>query len=94
MDLEENSEELILLIKHMMRTDPGSRISARGIYGHPVVGRARAAMERMMADARRGGRSEFAGSPLAGVPEGFLEDILGREEKWRGGGGWEMDMSV
>ncbi|EKM81062.1 hypothetical protein AGABI1DRAFT_56372 [Agaricus bisporus var. burnettii JB137-S8] len=93
-DLEENSEELILLIKHMMRTDPESRISARGIYEHSVVGRARAAMERMIDDARRGGKSEFAGSPLAGVPEGFLEEILGQEGNWKRGGGWDMDMSV
>lgn len=47
-----------------------------------------------MDDAQRGGKSEFAGSPLAGVPEGFLKEILGREEKRRGDGGWEMDMSV
>lgn len=82
------------MIKHMMRTDPESRISARGIYEHSVVGRARAAMERMIDDARRGGKSEFAGSPLAGVPEGFLEEILGQEGNWKRGGGWDMDMSV
>lgn len=51
-------------------------------------------MERMIDDARRGGKSEFAGSPLAGVPEGFLEEILGQEGNWKRGGGWDMDMSV
>lgn len=92
-DLREESDELIELIKHMMRTDPASRITARGIYEHPVIARARAAMETMMDDARREGKSEFVGSPLASVPAGFLEEILGRPRPRTGGGGWEMDMS-
>lgn len=93
-ELEEESEELVGLIKQMMRTDPASRITARGIYEHSVVARARAAMEKMMDDARRDGRSEFVGSPLASVPEGFLEEILGRAWMRTGGGEWEMDMSA
>jgi mitosis inhibitor protein kinase SWE1 len=88
--LEEESGELVGLIMQMMRADPGSRISAQGIYDHPVVVRARGAMQRMMGDARREGKSEFAGSPLASVPPGFLEEILGRRQE----GCWEMDMSV
>lgn len=89
-DLEEESGELVELIRQMMRADPVSRISARGIYDHPVVARARATMEKMMGDARRDGKSEFAGSPLASVPPGFLEEILGRRRE----GSWEMDMSA
>ncbi|KAJ3566472.1 hypothetical protein NP233_g6981 [Leucocoprinus birnbaumii] len=89
-DLQEESGELVGLIKQMMRADPATRINARGIYGHPVVARARAVMERMMGDARREGKSEFAGSPLASVPAGFLEEILGRRRE----GSWDMDMSA
>lgn len=89
-DLQEGSGELVGLIQDMMRANPASRISARGIYDHPVVARARGAMERMMGDARREGKSEFAGSPLASVPAGFLEEILGRRRE----GCWEMDMSA
>ncbi|KXN85340.1 Mitosis inhibitor protein kinase wee1 [Leucoagaricus sp. SymC.cos] len=89
-DLEEESGELLGLIKQMMRVDPASRINARGICDHPVVARARGAMERMMGDARRDGKPEFVGSPLASVPPGFLEEILGRGRD----GGWEMDMSA
>ncbi|KAF9451968.1 hypothetical protein P691DRAFT_806069 [Macrolepiota fuliginosa MF-IS2] len=92
-DLQEGSEELAGLIKHMMRTSPASRISAHEIYEHPVVARARAVMDRIASEARRDGKSEFAGSPLASVPSGFLEEILGRGRTGTGGGEWEMDMS-
>ena len=89
-DLQEESRELVGLIKQMMRADPTSRISAQGICDHPVVARAQAAMERMIGDARREGESEFAGSPLGSVPVGFLEEILGRRRE----SSWEMDMSA
>jgi len=89
-DLQEQSRELVGLIKQMMRADPASRISARGTCDHYVVARARKAMERLIGDARREGESEFAGSPLGSVPVGFLEKILGRRRE----SSWEMDMSV
>lgn len=76
-----------------MRREPVSRISAQGIYEHSVVARARATMERMTGEARREGRSEFVGSPLASVPEGFLEEILGHSRAQKASRGWEMDIS-
>ncbi|KAJ7780513.1 hypothetical protein DFH07DRAFT_432404 [Mycena maculata] len=62
--------ELFDLIQQMMRTDPDARLRVEGIWGHPVVSRAR---ERM-GSAGDG----FAGSPLGPVTPSFLSDILGR----------------
>jgi mitosis inhibitor protein kinase SWE1 len=62
----------------MMRTDPALRVDVRTICSHPVISRARSAMERTFADAKANGSSLFAASPLAGVPDTFLEEILGR----------------
>jgi mitosis inhibitor protein kinase SWE1 len=74
----QDSPELLALIKSMMRTDPTRRVGAHEVYGHPIVVRARAVMERMHEAARASGASVFGASPLAGVPGGFLEEILGR----------------
>ncbi|PPQ66309.1 hypothetical protein CVT24_007306 [Panaeolus cyanescens] len=40
-DLSENSEELVDLIRGMMRTDPKDRMTMNEVYSHPVVSRAR-----------------------------------------------------
>jgi mitosis inhibitor protein kinase SWE1 len=61
----------------MMRTDPTLRIDIRTICLHPVISRARSGMEQTLALAKSSGSSLFAASPLAGVPETFLEEILG-----------------
>jgi len=75
-DLDE-SPELLLLIRSMMRTNPTQRVDIHDINSHPVVLRTRVAMERMYAKAKSSGSSVFAASPLAGVPDGFLVEILG-----------------
>jgi mitosis inhibitor protein kinase SWE1 len=46
---------------------------------HPVVMRTRAAMERLMEEAQRAGEPPFTASPLAGVPVGFLAEVLGHD---------------
>ncbi|EPQ57327.1 kinase-like protein [Gloeophyllum trabeum ATCC 11539] len=74
----EDSPELFSLIKAMMRTDPVLRLTIGEVWAYPIVMRARRAMERMDAEARRTGRDLFSASPLAPVPEGFLEEILQR----------------
>lgn len=73
----DDSPELLDLIKSMMRRDPALRVSVQVIRAHPVVSRARAAMEQTLADATKIGSTIFAASPLASVPKTFLEDILG-----------------
>ncbi|KAG1788014.1 uncharacterized protein HD556DRAFT_1405954 [Suillus plorans] len=78
MDLD-GSPELFALIKSMMRTDPARRVDVHGVCAHTVVSRARAAMERTYEEAKRDGTSLFAASPLAGVSNTFLEEILGRD---------------
>ncbi|KAF9012465.1 hypothetical protein BDQ17DRAFT_1343952 [Cyathus striatus] len=72
--------ELFGLIKEMMRTESSCRISIHGVCDHPVVSRARIAMERMFMAAKANGTDVFVASPLASVPEGFLEEILNRAE--------------
>ena len=62
----------------MMRTDPALRVDMQTICAHPVICRARSTMERTYAGAKADGSSPFAASPLAGVPDTFLETILGR----------------
>jgi len=74
----EDSPELLELIQQMMRTDPALRISVPAICAHPVVSRARTAMDRAYASAKKDGSSVFAASPLASVCAGFLEEILDR----------------
>jgi mitosis inhibitor protein kinase SWE1 len=77
MDLD-RSPELFALIKSMMRMDPARRIDVQTVCAHPVISRARAAMERTFEECKREGTSVFAASPLAGVPSTFLESILCR----------------
>jgi len=61
----------------MMRTNAWERVSADAVFGHAVVKRTRAAMERMEGEVRANGGMMFSASPLASVPNGFLEEILG-----------------
>lgn len=77
MDLD-GSPELLALIKNMMRTDPSQRVDIQTICAHPVISRARSAMERTFATAKANGESPFIASPLASVPDSFLSEILGR----------------
>ncbi|THH02616.1 hypothetical protein EW026_g331 [Hermanssonia centrifuga] len=52
------SNELVELLKNMMRSDPALRMDAKMVYDHPVA------------------------SALAGVREGWLEEVLGHVEMW------------
>lgn len=61
-----------------MRTDPALRTDVHSICRHPIVSRARCAMERLYEEAKASGSSIFCASPLAGVSPEFLEEILGR----------------
>ena len=74
-----SSPQLFELIQQMMRRDPEQRVTAREIWTHPVVSRARIEMEEAYAEAVRLGASTFAASPLASVREDFLEDILAEQ---------------
>lgn len=77
MDLE-GSPELFELIKTMMRTHPAERVDIQTVHSHPTVRRVRLAMERRYTEAKATGSSLFAASPLASVPDTFLDEILGR----------------
>jgi len=68
------SGALVGLIRRMMRSEPSKRIDAVGLYTHAVIVRTRAAMDRAR-EAAAGG-AVFVASPLAPVPEGFLDEIL------------------
>ncbi|KAH0827406.1 hypothetical protein J3R83DRAFT_4062 [Lanmaoa asiatica] len=74
----DGSPELFDLIKSMMRTDPAKRVDIQTVHSHPVVRRVRSAMEGMYTEAKATGSSVFAASPLASVPDTFLNEILGR----------------
>lgn len=82
----EGSNELLSLIRGMMATNPEERICARDVYNHPVVAQARRKMEMAYEEAKGNGTNVFAASPLARVPRGFLEEILGMDDR-------EMDVS-
>lgn len=71
------SPELFDLIKSMMRADPAARADIERVHSHPVICRARLAMERMHSEAKATGSSLFEASPLASVPDTFLEEIIG-----------------
>ncbi|KAH9855156.1 hypothetical protein C2E23DRAFT_814673 [Lenzites betulinus] len=71
------SPELWELLKSMMRAAPALRIGVTLVDTHPVVVRARRAMEQM----RTQWGPVFGASPLGAVPEGFLEEILGRRKR-------------
>lgn len=77
MDLD-GSPELFELIKSMMRTHPAERVDVQTVHSHPIVCRVRLSMERMYSEAKGTGSSVFAASPLASVPDTFLDEILGR----------------
>ncbi|KAH9892904.1 hypothetical protein C8Q73DRAFT_649457 [Cubamyces lactineus] len=76
----EASAELWELLKSMMRAAPALRIGIALVDTHPVVVRARRAMERMRAQWG----PVFGASPLGAVPGGFLDDILGRGKRRSG----------
>ncbi|KAI8994029.1 hypothetical protein BD414DRAFT_481168 [Trametes punicea] len=91
------SPELWELLKSMMRAAPALRIGIALVDTHPVVVRARRAMEQM----RVKWGSVFGASPLGAVPEGFLDDILGRgmrnhdaedNDAEEMGDDWDMDL--
>ena len=67
------SSTLIVLLKGMLQSEPTLRYNASQVAGHSVVRRAREHMDQM----RITSGATFAASPLAGVPEGWLEDVLG-----------------
>ncbi|EIW62905.1 uncharacterized protein TRAVEDRAFT_141457 [Trametes versicolor FP-101664 SS1] len=71
------SPELWELLKSMMRAAPALRIGITLVDTHPVVLRARRAMEKMRAQWG----PVFGASPLGAVPDGFLDDILGRGKR-------------
>ena len=73
------SPELRELLVGLLRSNPAARITIGEVCVHPVVVRTRAAMERLMEEARRAGESPFAASPLAGVPGDFLAEVLGHD---------------
>lgn len=76
MDLD-GSPELFDLIKSMMMTDPAERIDIQTVHSHPTVRRVRLAMERIYSEAKATRSSLFVASPLASVPDTFLDEILG-----------------
>jgi mitosis inhibitor protein kinase SWE1 len=75
----DTSPELRGLLVSLLRSNPAARITSGEVRVHPVVVRTRAAMERLMEEAQRAGESPFAASPLAGVPGGFLAEVLGHD---------------
>lgn len=79
-DFADISTELIELLKGMMRSDPDLRLDAGMVCSHPVIVRARLAMD----DFRKELGPVFQASALAGAPGGWLEDILGRNSLWDG----------
>ncbi|KAH9037052.1 hypothetical protein EDB85DRAFT_1861729 [Lactarius pseudohatsudake] len=72
----DTSPELRALIAALLCANPAARIDSAAVCAHPVVVRTRAAMERLLEEALRAGERPFAASPLAGVPAGFLEEVL------------------
>ncbi|KAI9453165.1 hypothetical protein BJY52DRAFT_1225770 [Lactarius psammicola] len=77
----DTSPELRALIATLLCANPKARIDSAAVCAHPVVTRTRAAMERLLEEALRAGERPFAASPLAGVPAGFLEEVLSHSRK-------------
>lgn len=74
----------------MMRAAPALRIGIALVDTHPVVLRARHAMERM----RMQHGAVFGASPLGAVPAGFLDEILARGRRMMDDDDdWEMDLA-
>ena len=86
----EASSELWELLKSMMRAAPALRIGIALVDTHPVVVRARRAMERMRSQYG----SVFGASPLGAVSDGFLDEILGRGGLGDDDDDWEMDLGA
>ena len=87
----EASPELWELLKSMMRAAPALRIGITLVDTHPVVVRARRSMERMRSQYG----SVFGASPLGAVPDGFLDEILGRGRRGvDSDDDWEMDLGA
>lgn len=65
----------------MMNKDPLARPTAENVYKHDVVARARVYMDSLLGELRAQGETRpdilFKASPLAGVDDSFLSDILG-----------------
>lgn len=64
----------------MMRAAPALRIGIMLVDTHPAVQRARHAMDRMRAQCG----PVFGASPLGAVPDGFLDEILGKKRRHSG----------
>lgn len=77
----ECSGSLQQLIANMMNKDPLARPTAENVYEHDVVARARVYMDSLLGELRAQGETRpeilFKASPLAGVDDSFLSDILG-----------------
>ncbi len=73
-----------------MRAAPALRIGMALVDTHPVVVRARQAMERM----RFQYGSVFGASPLGAVPDGFLDEILARGGNGRDDDDWDMELGA
>ncbi|TFK83778.1 hypothetical protein K466DRAFT_497790 [Polyporus arcularius HHB13444] len=86
----EASPELWELLRSMMRAAPALRIGMALVDTHPVVVRARQAMERM----RFQYGSVFGASPLGAVPDGFLDEILARGGNGRDDDDWDMELGA
>jgi len=76
-DLEHHSSMLVDLIRQMMRTDPTQRLTSAEVESYSPVGRARSRMEVLRLELSAQGRNSWGASPLASVPPGFLEEVLG-----------------
>lgn len=75
------SGALVKMIRNLMRTDPGRRVTVQTVCNDPVVCRARAWMTKRREEAIRDGLPIILGSPLAEERDGFVRDILGVEQR-------------
>jgi mitosis inhibitor protein kinase SWE1 len=89
-ELDGFSPELVQLLLACMRSDPEQRATALEVANHPVVSRARKAMESHALELRMGGRPVFGASALASVPDGWLDAVLGYQRRDDD----EMDLSM
>ncbi|THH21177.1 hypothetical protein EUX98_g8445 [Antrodiella citrinella] len=71
-DFTDLSSELVLLLKKMLQSEPAKRVTATLVAHHPVVRNARERMDQMRIQSG----ATFPASPLAGVPDGWLDEIL------------------
>ncbi|KAF8514239.1 kinase-like protein [Hysterangium stoloniferum] len=70
------SRELICLITNMMHSELHMRLTVLQVYDHPVVMRARHAMDQKRTMAVASGQAVFGASPLGGEPDTYLAEIL------------------